>query len=98
MYFRIDGKTAVKNMLLNNKIFVIDARDKGEYISGHIKGSVWMPYYEVKTKGAVLLPKRKDTVIYVYCATGTRSDMVCSILDGMGYTKVYNIGGFSDLI
>lgn len=75
------------------------ARDKGEYISGHIKGQCMDALLRSKNKRSRFTgQKRKDTVIYVYCATGTRSDMVCSILDGMGYTKVYNIGGFSDLI
>ena len=98
MYSKLDGRTAAKNLLRNRKIFLIDARDKNEYAVGHIRGSMWLPYYEVKTKGKVLLPKNKNTVIYVYCASGKRSDMVCSLLADMGYTNVYNIGRYGDLI
>ena len=96
-YHKITASEA-KAMMDQGGVTVVDVRREDEYAAGHIRGSVWLPYYEVKMKGKVLLPKNKNTVIYVYCASGKRSDMVCSLLADMGYTNVYNIGRYGDLI
>ncbi|GAB1481654.1 hypothetical protein MASR2M78_04690 [Treponema sp.] len=38
----------------------------------------------------------KDQAIILICASGTRAGYVKSALDSLGYTKVYNVGGFKD--
>lgn len=38
----------------------------------------------------------KDKAIVLICASGTRAGYVKAALDSLGYTKVYNAGGFKD--
>jgi rhodanese-related sulfurtransferase len=40
---------------------------------------------------------RKDKVVLLHCASGGRSALAGKVLKDMGYTQVYNIGGFKDL-
>jgi len=40
---------------------------------------------------------RKDATVLVHCASGGRSALAGKTLMEMGYTRVFNIGGFKDL-
>lgn len=66
------------------------------YLIGSIK--VTKEYQSVS--GAVLLDVRttqeyKDTPLFVYCYSGSRSNQVENELRRMGYSNVTNIGGIS---
>ena len=38
----------------------------------------------------------KDKSIIVYCASGGRSALAGKVLKDMGYSQIYNMGGFKD--
>lgn len=40
---------------------------------------------------------QKDKTILLHCASGGRSALAGKVLQDMGYTAVFNIGGFKDL-
>ena len=40
---------------------------------------------------------QKDKTVLLHCASGGRSALVGKTLQDMGYTAVFNIGGFKDL-
>ena len=42
-----------------------------------------------------VVAENKDTVLYVYCHSGTRSRQATALLQCMGYTNVHNIGGIA---
>ncbi|MGF7004395.1 phage shock protein E [Lachnospiraceae bacterium PFB1-21] len=73
---------------------LIDVRTSEEYESGHIKGGK-----NIETK---LLPAfiatgvETETPIFVYCASGARSNLAVKFLKRQGYTKAKNIGGIVD--
>jgi len=74
---------------------VVDVRTDGEWAGGHLAGAVHVPLgggFEAAMAGY-----DRDRPVYLYCASGARSGRAASILEGMGFTRVVNAGGFSSL-
>ena len=84
-------------------VLVLDVRDAAEVQqSGKIKGALNVsrgllefradpdsPYYNPALQ--------KDQTILLHCASGGRSALAAKTLQDMGYTSVFNIGGFKEL-
>lgn len=73
-------------------MIIIDVRTPQEYSQGRIPTSINIPLNILKSK----VQKKnipKTTKIIVYCQRGTRSLEAAKILDDLGYTDVYNLGG-----
>ncbi len=78
---------------LKNGALVIDVRSAGEFNSGHLAKAINIPLDEIETA----VPKRvkdKSQVLLLHCASGMRSGMAKSKLQGMGYTNAFNLGGY----
>jgi len=75
-------------------ITLLDVRTREEYLRKHIPNSILMPLNVLEKEAARGLPD-KDAVIFVYCASGSRSSVGVKILSRLGYTKVFNLGGLS---
>ena len=87
-------------ILYNKGITFIDARDTSDFIAGHIKNSINIPFDDFDNYKPRLDQLSKENPLVVYCA-GTECDL--SILLGnllfneMGYKKVYVFfGGWLD--
>lgn len=80
--------------LMNNGAQIIDVRTKGEFESGHIKGSVNIPLQVLDSNLAKL---KKDKPLITCCASGMRSASAKGILKGKGFSDVHNGGGWSSL-
>lgn len=74
---------------------IIDVRTKGEFVSGHIKGSKNIPLNTLNSNLKQLKDKNKAYILC--CASGMRSGSAKSILKSYGYTEVYNGGGWQSL-
>ena len=72
---------------------LLDVRTPQEYRNGFIPGSQNVPLQAINTVGSVV--EKKDTALYVYCHSGSRSRQAVSILQRMGYTNVTDICGFA---
>ena len=75
---------------------IVDVRTKGEYSSGHIKGSVNIPLDQLSNNLSRF--KDKSQPIITCCASGMRSSTAKHILKSKGYTQVHNGGGWSRLM
>lgn len=73
---------------------LIDVRTPGEYIGGHIKGSVNIP---LQNLGAHMNRIDKGKPVITCCASGIRSATAKSMLKANGYTEVHNGGGWLSL-
>ena len=71
---------------------ILDVRSPQEYKEGHINGAVLIPEYELKFR-LKEIPEDKETIIVVYCQSGSRSRKACNYLKSMGYKNVYNLYG-----
>ena len=81
--------------LVKEGAIILDVRSKGEYASGHIKGSINISVDQLVSTLHKLKDKNKP--IITCCASGMRSASAKNILKSNGFTNVYNGGGWSSL-
>ena len=80
--------------LIRNGAIIVDVRSKGEYSSGHVKGSINIPLDQL---GSNLAKLKKDKAIITCCASGMRSGVAKSQLKGKGYENVHNGGSWMNV-
>ncbi len=84
-------------------VLIVDVRDPTEVQqTGRIKGAVnvsrGMLEFRADPDSQYHNPAfQKDKTILLHCASGGRSALAGKTLQDMGYTAVFNIGGFKDL-
>ncbi len=84
-------------------VLVVDVRDPTEVQqTGRIKGAVnvsrGMLEFRADPESQYHNPAfQRDKTILLHCASGGRSALAGKTLQDMGYTAVFNIGGFKDL-
>ena len=90
-------------MMSRPDVVVIDVRDAPEVQSGgKLRGarhiSRGMLEFRADAASAYHDPVlQKDRTLVLYCASGGRSALAGKTLLDMGYTSVYNAGGFNEL-
>lgn len=72
---------------------LLDVRTPQEYQYRRIPGSHNIPLQSLNTVDSVITSK--ETPIFVYCHSGSRSAQAVKVLQRMGYCNVKNIGGIS---
>lgn len=73
---------------------IVDVRSRGEYQTGHIKGSVNIP---LDTLSSQMSKINKQKPVITCCASGMRSAQAKSMLKSQGFAEVHNGGGWSSL-
>ncbi len=71
---------------------VVDVREPGEYVRGHVPGATLVPLAQLPARLAEV--ERSDRV-YVVCASGNRSQVGADVLRAAGYDAVSVAGGTS---
>lgn len=71
---------------------LIDVRSIDEYNKGHLNGSINIPHERI-LEGVRRYPK--NTILILYCSTGSRSKIASNLLLSMGYLNVYDLGKVS---
>ena len=71
---------------------LIDVREPNEFKKGHIPGSENVPLSKFTTMIENIVQK-KDTPVFLYCASGGRSASAAALIKKLGYESVTNIGG-----
>ncbi len=79
----------------DDEVILVDVRTLEEYQGEHIPGAILIPLSDLAADAETLLPDR-DAKIIVYCRSGNRSAQAATILDGLGYTRIYDMGGIID--
>ena len=86
----------IKEMIDQNmNITILDVRTKEEYNTGHIEGSLLIPYDEISKKADNILKDKSSTII-VYCHSGRRSAIAAQTLSELGYSNIYDLGAISN--
>lgn len=89
---KIEPKEAKQNLEANPEIVLLDVREASEYEEGYIPHAINIGvnqlYHTIEE-----VVKDKNQTIYVYCHSGIRSAMACDLLEEMGYTDLYDLGG-----
>ena len=89
------GPSADYAQLVKDGAIILDVRTKGEYTSGHIRGSLNISVDQLSAN-LHRLPNKQVPII-TCCASGMRSASAKNMLKSKGYTQVYNGGGWGSL-
>jgi rhodanese-related sulfurtransferase len=95
--------TEAAEKMRSGDVLIVDVRDPTEVQqTGRIKGAVnvsrGMLEFQADPESQYHNPVfQKDKTILLHCASGGRSALAGKTLQDMGYTAVFNIGGFKDL-
>ena len=90
-------------MMARPDVVVIDVRDAPEIQrSGKLRAARNISRGMLEFRADVTSPYHdpvfeKDRTLVLYCASGGRSALAAKTLLDMGYTSVYNAGGFNEL-
>ncbi len=90
--------------LLAHGAVVIDVRDAPELAAnGKVPGSIHIPRGMLEFRADPATPYheatlQKDQPVLIYCASGGRAALAGKLLQDMGYSQVYNLGGLKDWI
>ncbi|GAM09710.1 hypothetical protein OR1_01990 [Geobacter sp. OR-1] len=87
-YRNISSTEARKMIDQKKNIYLLDVRTHEEYRQARLKGSILIPINEIERR---LNEVPKNRPILVYCAVGSRSNLVAGFLAGKGYAEVYNM-------
>lgn len=74
---------------------VLDVRTMGEYNSGYIKNSLQADWNNRAQFDDRTQHLDKSKPVYVYCASGVRSDRAAAVLRAKGYTAINMEGGLN---
>lgn len=88
------GKKIDYKEMLNNGGVIVDVRSKGEYNSGHIKGSINIPLDQLSSN---LKKFKTEQPIITCCASGMRSGAAKNLLKSKGYANTVNGGSWYSL-
>jgi len=83
--------------MINNGALLVDVRTPAEFNEGHLPGAKLIPIKTIEQHIAEF-GEDKNRVIVLYCKGGVRAGKAEKILKNHGYTKVFNIGGYEELI
>ncbi|MEN9406885.1 MAG: hypothetical protein RLZZ455_101 [Candidatus Parcubacteria bacterium] len=72
------------------EVILLDVRTPAEYAAGHIEGSVHVELNRLKHDIEGAIPEKSRTM-YVYCLSGSRSDLAVPLLERLGYSDVYSV-------
>ena len=78
--------------------FIIDARSPLEFAAGHLEGAVNIPYDQILQKIDSIEGLEKSSEVLVYCQSGARSTIACSLLVQQGFSRVMNGGSMATLL
>ena len=81
--------------LVKQGAIILDVRNKGEFSTGHIKGSINIPVDQLGNNLGKL--KDKNKTIITCCASGIRSASAKGILTSSGFANVHNGGAWQSL-
>jgi rhodanese-related sulfurtransferase len=70
---------------------ILDVREPGEWVAGHVAGSQHLPIGEVAERVSEI--DDEEGTIVVVCRSGYRSAQVAAWLQGQGYDAVNLAGG-----
>lgn len=82
--------------LVDKGAVIIDVRTEEEYNENHIENAILMTLSTIDKETAEKNIESKDSIVIVYCKSGTRSKQAQEILNDLGYINVYDLGSIDN--
>jgi rhodanese-related sulfurtransferase len=81
-----------------DEVELLDVREHDEWQSGHVDGSLFVPYHELRD-GPPPEIRRSEKPLAVACSAGNRSSLAVSLLARHGVENLIHVadGGVGDL-
>jgi len=89
----LDNKSWEKAQKADENSVILDVRTPEEYEEEHIPNSLLIDIKESQNFVDKVKQLDKSKSYYVYCRSGGRSAMACSIMEQMGFEDVSNLEG-----
>ncbi|MGL4798378.1 MAG: rhodanese-like domain-containing protein [Cellulosilyticaceae bacterium] len=89
---KLDPQQAKRNLEIDKNSILIDIRTEAEYKEGYIPGCMHIPLAELADT-IQQVAQDYDKPIYYYCRSGVRTITAGIVLEQLGYTNLYDIGG-----
>ena len=77
--------------VVRGEVVLVDVREKSEWETGRIPGSVHVPLSQIRNRGSNVLPEGKELVLV--CRSGARSALAASVLSTDDNLKAANLAG-----
>jgi phage shock protein E len=95
MFMRRSGQISTKEgaEFVKRGAMIVDVRSPDEFNSGHLSQAFNIPVDEIGTT----LPSKvrdKSRIILLHCKTGLRSKKAKTLLTGLGYSNVFDMGSY----
>ncbi|MER2606738.1 MAG: rhodanese-like domain-containing protein [Siculibacillus sp.] len=84
------GYDEVRKGLEQGSIVLIDVRESGEFVAGHVPGAINLP---LSAFSPAALPKPEGKRVVLMCRSGNRSGRAQAAAHGAGRTDVLNYSG-----
>ncbi len=91
-YSEVPQDTLLKYLEEDRDMCILDVRSLREYEQGHLPRAIHMDYQKISTHTEDLEPHRRKDII-VYCEHGMRARMAITVLQRVGFTRVYHLEG-----
>jgi glyoxylase-like metal-dependent hydrolase (beta-lactamase superfamily II)/rhodanese-related sulfurtransferase len=90
---------ALAEQLKRGELDLLDVREHDEWREGHVPGSAFVPYHELRDGLPEALRERRGRPLAVVCSAGNRSSLAVSLLRRQGVDGVIHVadGGVADL-
>lgn len=82
---------AFKKLVDEGKVTVVDVRTEKEYLEGFIPGAVNVDWKNRHFPENVVKNISNDKPVAIYCRSGNRSSKAETVMQSLGFTKVYNL-------
>ena len=92
MVRKIDFQQAGQILAEKKNAVLLDVREEDEYITGHAIDARLLPVDELTPQRAADELPDRDAPFLIYCRSGRRSHRAAALLDGYGYTELYDLG------
>ena len=76
---------------------IIDVRSPLEFSRGHLEGALNIPYDQIEQRINSIPGLEKSSEILLYCHSGARSAVACSLLAQLGFNRAINGGSLTTL-
>ena len=85
----------IQDLINDSKTTIVDVRTEVEFAEGNVNGSINIPLREVVDRAEELKGMQP---LVLCCLSGGRSGQATSFLQSLGCDKVYNGGGWQEVV
>lgn len=85
---------SVAELVKDSGTIIVDVRTPEEFMGGNVVNSINIPLQELPHRFNEL---NKEDNIVLCCASGGRSGIATQLLQGQGFSSVYNGGGWTEV-